>query len=303
MPDAGDGNKPKDFVRFVSSDGSTSFTGLKDVGSVGFSANGTATAMNRAWGPYYTFSIMVVPKGITVTADDKTSKYGESIKALTSDASADLGVTLEKDYGYGVGKFAIRGKSWTNTNYDVTFVDGVYEITKLPVTVIINDTYATYGEVDKSYKLSQTENNVPEQEDGASVQLKDENGDPLFEADGVTPLYKYSGGWRYGKKTDGTASEKFLSVDNTTTNRPFTLVCDDLTAIYDATNNSYLAEGDSYIIKVDAESLNRNYDITFVQDDGSATGDSTSSTSKLKVEGAEISVLSATDYATKKDGL
>ena len=300
VPDAGDGNKPKDFVRFVSSDGSTSFTGLKDVGSVGFSANGTATAMNSAWGPYYTFSIIVVPKGITVTADDKTSKYGETLKTLTSDASADLGVTLEKDYGYGVGKFAIRGKSWTNTNYDVTFVDGVYEITKLPVTVIINDTYAMYGEVDKSYKLSQTENNVPEQEDGASVQLKDENGDPLFEADGVTPLYKYSGGWRYGKKTDGTASEKFLSVDNTTTNRPFTLVCDDLTAIYDATNNSYLAEGDSYIIKVDAESLNRNYDITFVQDDGSTTGDLTSSTSKLKVEGAEISVLSATDYATKK---
>ena len=254
-----------------------------------------------------TLNIQIEPKPVTVMVGTQESGYGIKYDIAENCTVSDLGVTAKllgvsvyKTYGTDVGTYHVSGIGWTNPNYNVTFVNGTYSIKKRSVTVIINDTYAMYGEVDKSYKLSQTENNVPEQEDGASVQLKDENGDPLFEADGVTPLYKYSGGWRYGKKTDGTASEKFLSVDNTTTNRPFTLVCDDLTAIYDATNNSYLAEGDSYIIKVDAESLNRNYDITFVQDDGSTTGDLTSSTSKLKVEGAEISVLSATDYATKK---
>ena len=80
-------------------------------------------------------SYTIKPAEVTVTIDNKTSVYGEDLKELTSNVTEgtviegdDLGIALTKAEGTTVGEYAITGTA-SNTNYDVSFVDGKYTIT------------------------------------------------------------------------------------------------------------------------------------------------------------------------------
>ena len=113
------------------------------------------------------FSITILPKDITVTITDKSSIYGESLVDLTSvitvgtlyNDNDDLGISLTKADGITVGTYTITGES-TNTNYNVTFVDGYYSITPRPVTITISDQTGTYGETiivrQTAYRITST---------------------------------------------------------------------------------------------------------------------------------------------------
>lgn len=94
----------------------------------------------------------ILPRPVTVTIDDKTSVYGNELAELTSNITVgdvitgdDLGITLTKATGTDVAEYDITGTA-SNTNYDVTFVDGTYEITAKPITVTIDNLTSVYGE-------------------------------------------------------------------------------------------------------------------------------------------------------------
>jgi len=121
--------------------------------------------------PLFFFSI--VKKKITITADDKSKKYGEKTPAFTTTILVDSvplansGLTLS---GLGldkivfsspatdlssVGKYFIKASRAFNSNdsadigllelYDYTFTDGLLTINKMPLTITPQDKIVTYG--------------------------------------------------------------------------------------------------------------------------------------------------------------
>ena len=95
----------------------------------------------------------ITARKITVKMEDKQSVYGEEIKTLTYSvkngtlAAGELlnFVTASKEDGTEVGTYTITGAA-NNDNYDVTFENGTYTITKKSITVTIEDKQSVYGE-------------------------------------------------------------------------------------------------------------------------------------------------------------
>ena len=107
---------------------------------------------------FYNFGKLTVsPKAITVTIENASSPYGE---ALTELKTTDNGIVNNDKDVYSlattatgtsnVGKYAITGTA-LDSNYDVTFVNGEYEITMREITItvdakntVVNTTLPTY---------------------------------------------------------------------------------------------------------------------------------------------------------------
>lgn len=143
---------------------------------------------------YVNGTLNVLAKKVTVVIDDKSSEYGDSDVELTSNGTDDMQITLTRAAGAAVGKYAITGTS-ANANYDVTFLDGVYEITKARLTVTANGAGITYGEVAKSDGATYAGFKNGEDEGVLSGNLAfrftyTQYGD-IFEADGVTAINYY----------------------------------------------------------------------------------------------------------------
>lgn len=120
-----------------------------------------------------TFDFEVLKRDVTVTIDNVEANYKDEVKPLTSNAlemaynENDIGVVLSTEVTNTtpVGEYAITG-TWTNENYNVTFVDGVYSITAKALTeedikelgiTFENDSFVYDGE---SHSISVT--NLPE---------------------------------------------------------------------------------------------------------------------------------------------
>ena len=79
----------------------------------------------------------VTKRNITVSIDDKSSVYGSSIEELTYTVTSGTEVTPKAGISLvtlaaptsNFGEYAITGTA-SNSNYNVTFIDGTYEITK-----------------------------------------------------------------------------------------------------------------------------------------------------------------------------
>ena len=103
-------------------------------------------------GVVYTASYTVTKREIDVTIEDKTSVYGDSLVALTATTADSVAnaegleniVSLAKQDGTAAGTYAITG-SYDNGNYDITFTNGTYTITKREVTVTVNSASSLYG--------------------------------------------------------------------------------------------------------------------------------------------------------------
>ncbi|MDE6105401.1 MAG: hypothetical protein K2G38_06960 [Clostridia bacterium] len=261
--DTSGGNLPFQFIS--GSDGSTTFNGLQNVGSYCFTTNQTLVP---EFFSYYitnaTLTIRILPKKVAVTIDNKSSTYGDTFKPLTcydstdpskTDVTSTYGVTLEKDYGFAVGSYQIKGTGATNKNYEVTIENvGTYTITKRDVTVILNEAQFEYGAA--SIAVSQDKN-------------------ATANADG-----KYIGGWRYD-----TSSKEFISADLTTSKKPFKLSS---TTEYTATQSAvsgFVFPVTTGTYTVTTSDLNPNYKITFKRD-----GDATIPTGKLTITPAKITV-------------
>ncbi|MCM1234141.1 MAG: hypothetical protein NC489_28900 [Ruminococcus flavefaciens] len=287
-----------------------------------------------------TLNIQIEKAPVTVTVGAQQSVYGikydiakNCTTSLAGVTATDLGVTVEKGYGTDVGKYSVCGTGWTNKNYNVTFVNGTLEIKPRAVTVIINNASAIYGEVygyqdtvpttvnkyETPFKASdtvamkQTENKTPvigvapytvDPSDStkyydANNKLVDNTTGYLLDPTTGNPIY--NGGWRYNDVSQADDEEQFLPADCTAADMPFLLMCTSVDGLATSTNKNYLAKG-TYVITHDTNSVNKNYTITFVKDDGSDTGDTSGSTSTLTIEGAQFSVLSASDYSSKVGG-
>ena len=109
--------------------------------------------------------IVVNPIKITYTINDKTSKYLEPIVKLTGYISQ--GTLLNQDSliiefsttatsTSNAGTYPITAVN-KNTNYDVTFVDGVYTITKTTMEVAVTNYSGTY---DKEYHSATIQPNI-----------------------------------------------------------------------------------------------------------------------------------------------
>ena len=107
------------------------------------------------------------PKPITVTIADKTSVYGEAVAALTATTDGIVNndpnvysLATEATKTSNVGEYAITGTT-VDSNYDITFVNGTYTVTKAPVNSIGTDKTVTYTAgmvVDLSQMFSIDEN-------------------------------------------------------------------------------------------------------------------------------------------------
>ena len=116
---------------------------------------------------YVPGTLTVLPKPITVTIADKTSRYGEKIAELTA---TDDGIVNNDENVYSLattatstanaGTYPITGTTLDN-NYAITFVNGTYTITKAPVNSTGTDMAVDYTagmEVDLRQMFSVDEN-------------------------------------------------------------------------------------------------------------------------------------------------
>lgn len=120
------------------------------------------------------FEFEVLKRDVTVTINNVEAIYKDEVKPLTSNAlemaynGNEIGVQLSTEVTNTTptGKYAITG-TWTNENYNVTFVDGVYSITSKTITeedikeLGIEFNYATfiYDGTEKSLSV----NTLPEE--------------------------------------------------------------------------------------------------------------------------------------------
>ncbi len=95
----------------------------------------SAEAENSNYTITVTDAVLTINKAeITITANDSTSVYGEALNSLTYTVDGtiyndEVTVYLEKSPGLTVGTYDITVTA-SNTNYDITLVNGTYTITK-----------------------------------------------------------------------------------------------------------------------------------------------------------------------------
>lgn len=120
------------------------------------------------------FEFEVLKRNVTVTINNVEAIYKDEVKPLTSNAlemaynGNEIGVQLSTEVTNTTptGKYAITG-TWTNENYNVTFVDGVYSITSKTITeedikelgIEFNDATFIYDGTEKSLSV----NTLPEE--------------------------------------------------------------------------------------------------------------------------------------------
>ena len=88
-------------------------------------------------------TVTIAPAAITITPDDKSSKYRTPIQKLTYQIGGayhegdELNVTLETTATATstVGEYPITVKSWENANYTATLGSGTYTVTRTDLTV------------------------------------------------------------------------------------------------------------------------------------------------------------------------
>ena len=132
---------------------STTANSTSSVGSYTITGTRTNTNYNIT---FVKGSYSITARLITVKIADKTSVYGDSIVALTASItdgelvngdleSATYTLSTTAKSTSNVGNYIINGTR-TNTNYNIIFVKGNYEITARPITVTIADKTSVYGD-------------------------------------------------------------------------------------------------------------------------------------------------------------
>lgn len=106
-------------------------------------------------------TITVSKKAVTVTANNLTSVYGEDIKPLTYTVTGAVPTLpdfeLNKADGFSAGTYDITIARQDLANFDVTYVDAKYVVSKKDVQVIATEgQYKYYGDEDRALTYSAT---------------------------------------------------------------------------------------------------------------------------------------------------
>ena len=92
---------------------------------------------------------------IIITAQNLSKVYGEKDNLtfnITNELESDkLDISLVREQGEDVGTYQITGFVGNVDNYDVTFVSATLEITKKPISLVINNIQKNYGELDPEF--------------------------------------------------------------------------------------------------------------------------------------------------------
>ena len=86
--------------------------------------------------------VIITPKNVTVTVNDKEKTYGEEDEALTYTAEGLIGnetlkgITLSREVGEDVGEYTITATEDTtkDTNYNIAIQNGTYTVNKKTIT-------------------------------------------------------------------------------------------------------------------------------------------------------------------------
>lgn len=119
---------------------------------------GTLTAGNNYDIDFHSAKLTITKVGLTITAKNHTITYGDAPAGngvtyegfVKSDTESVLGGTLVYDYSYtqygDVGNaYTITPKGLTNSNYDITFVDGILTVTAKEVVINWTNTSFAYN--------------------------------------------------------------------------------------------------------------------------------------------------------------
>jgi len=270
------------------SGGKITYSVVSGPGTVDANGNLTATgagtvtvkatlAGNETYDPAEaTVKISVLPKKITVTAENKLKVYGSADPTLTYKVEGLVdGDTLTgtlKYTGTDAGTYDIvKDSGFENGNYDVTFVKGTMTITKKSVTVTADNQTKVYGAADPTltYKV-----------------------EGLVGTDLLTGTVKYTGTnvgiYDIVKDSgfeNGNYDVTFVKGTMTITKKSVTVTADNQTKVYGAADPTltYKVEGlvgtdlltgtvkytgtnvGIYDIVKDSGFENGNYDVTFVK--------------------------------------
>ncbi len=108
----------------------------------------------------------IIARPVIVIPDDVTAVYGDALKDLTYSLGGEYGlatgdaldITLAKEDGAGIGPYAVtvvNDYANDNPNYDITVSEGVYKITRRPVTIALRDQSAEFA-MSGVYTVDQT---------------------------------------------------------------------------------------------------------------------------------------------------
>lgn len=108
----------------------------------------------------------IIARPVIVIPADVPAVYGDALKDLTYSLGGEYGlatgdaldITLAKAEGAGVGTYAVtvvNDYAIDNPNYDITVSEGVYKITRRPVTIALRDQSAEFA-MSGVYTVDQT---------------------------------------------------------------------------------------------------------------------------------------------------
>ncbi|MBR3201431.1 MAG: InlB B-repeat-containing protein, partial [Mogibacterium sp.] len=139
---------------------------------------------------YVPGTLTITKAKVTVTADNKTKKYGEGDPELTAtvsglkngDAESVISYTLSRAEGENVGEYTITpaGEA-VQGNYDIEYITGKLTITKATVTVTADNKTKTYGDADPELTATVTGLKNGDAESVISYTLSREKGENVGE--------------------------------------------------------------------------------------------------------------------------
>jgi uncharacterized ubiquitin-like protein YukD len=152
---------------------SDSFTGAlaraagENVGSYGIT-QGTLSLGTNYDLTFVGANLVISARPIEVAADNKTKVYGENDPALTYQiADGSLAFSdaftgaLTRAAGEDVNTYVIsQGTLALNTNYNLSFIEGVFEITARPIEVTADNKTKVYGEADPALTYQITDGSL-----------------------------------------------------------------------------------------------------------------------------------------------
>ena len=189
-------------------------------------------------------TLTIVPKAVTVTANDQSKFYGETDPELTStveglangDTAEVLNVVISRETGENVGKYKISASA-SNDNYTITVVDGTLTVEKKLAGITVDDVTTTYGDEIPAFN-STISGLVGEDELSVSYVVTDANGNE------VTP--KNAGTYTIAAVVEH-SNYTIIGATATLTIEPkaITVVINDANKVYSAEDPSfsYTAEG------------------------------------------------------------
>lgn len=107
-------------------------------------------------------TLTILPRSITVTANNASSVYGEEEAQLTYSYDADLlgnefSGNIAREGGKNAGEYNIVAGTLALSNHEITFVNGKYTIEKRSITVKADNKQRIYGNNNPEFTYSVTE--------------------------------------------------------------------------------------------------------------------------------------------------